>query len=414
MKTIRVKRLPAFSKFLNKRDKRVNVLYGGAGSGKSHSMAQLFIRRLYEEEDMRMLVLRKTLPALRITAYQLMLDLLREYELPFKLNKSEMLIKANTSEILFKSLDDPEKIKSYEGNYVWIEEATEISHEDFTQLNLRLRRKNRKSINQMYLTFNPISRFHWLNTKLIEGAHSDIAVHHSTYKDNPFLSKEYIAELEGLTDENFYKIYTLGEFGELKNVIYTNYVVKDIPAYEYESTIYGCDFGFNNPTALLEVNVKDGEYYERELLYRTHLTNQDLIAELKRLVKPNCAIYADSAEPARIEEISRAGFDIRPADKSVKDGIDHVKSQRIHIDANSPNLIAEKRGYKYREDRNGNVLDEPVKFRDHLMDCERYAIYTARNTSSEAVPADMMTYQGSDRRAKAIPKFGAGGGIPGL
>lgn len=410
MKEIRIKRLPTFRKFLDKRIKRINVIYGGAGSGKSHGMAQLFIRRLYEEQDIRMLVLRKTLPALRITAYQLILDLLREYNLPFALNKSEMLIRNGTSEILFKSLDDPEKIKSYEGNYLWIEEATEISYEDFTQLNLRLRRKNIEHINQMYLTFNPISRFHWLNTQLIESTRGDIAMHHSTYKDNPFLSKDYIAELEGLTDENFYKIYTLGEFGELKNIIYINYIIEDLLD-EYESTFYGLDFGFNNPTALLEINERDGEYYERELLYQTHLTNQDLIGKLKMLIKQGCTIYADSAEPARIEEISRAGFDIRPANKSVKDGIDFVKSQRIHIDRNSPNLIAEKHGYKYREDRNGNVLDDPVKFRDHLMDCERYAIYTARDISGDAVPADMMT---ASKHTKAIPGFYAGKGIPGL
>jgi len=402
MKEIRIKRLPTFRKFLDLRTKRINVIYGGAGSGKSYSIAQLFIRRLYEEENIRMLVLRKTLPALRITAYQLVLDLLREYDLPFTLNKSEMLIRNGTNEILFKSLDDPEKIKSYEGNYLWIEEATEITYEDFTQLNLRLRRKNQNNINQMYLTFNPISRFHWLNTQLIESTREDIAIHHSTYKDNPFLSREYIAELEGLTDENFYKVYTLGEFGELKNIIYTNYNIEDLPT-NYESTIYGLDFGFNNPTALLEVNIKDNEYYERELLYETHLTNQDLIGKLKSLIRSDCTIYADSAEPARIEEISRAGFDIRSADKSVKDGIDFIKSQRIHIDRNSPNLIAEKHGYKYREDRNGNIFDEPVKFRDHLMDCERYAIYTARNTSGNAVPVDMMTTHSKLK----VPGFGS-------
>jgi phage terminase large subunit len=376
MKTIRVKRLPTFYRFLDKRDKRINVIYGGAGSGKSYSIAQLFIRRLYEEEDIRMLVLRKTLPALRITAYRLIQDILKEYGLPFELNKSEMIIKVGSSEILFKSLDDPEKIKSYEGNYLWIEEATEISYEDFTQLNLRLRRKNKNGINQMYLTFNPISRFHWLNTELIEGAREDIAVHHSTYIDNPFLTAEYIAELEGLTDENFYKIYTRGEFGELRNVIYSNYVVEDLSKIVPEEIIYGIDFGWNNENAIIEVGIKDNEYYLTERLYATQLTNNDLIEKMKTIINPSVTIYADSAEPARIEEIARAGFDIHAANKNVLDGIDHMKSHTLHIDPNSTNLINEIRAYKYKEDRNGNVKEEPVKFRDHLLDAARYSVYT--------------------------------------
>ena len=402
MKIIRPKRLSRFRKFLyDDQTKRINVIYGGAGSGKSYSVAQLFIRRLYEENDIRMLVLRKTLPALRITAYQLIRDLLREYDLPFSLNKSEMLIRNGTSEILFKSLDDPEKIKSYEGNYLWIEEATEITYTDFTQLNLRLRRKNLEHINQMYLTFNPISRFHWLNTQLIESTREDIAIHHSTYKDNPFLSKDYIAELEGLTDENFYKIYTLGEFGELKNIIYSNYVVEDLTNVDYDTVIYGVDFGYNNPNALIEVGIKDDEYYLSERLYETHMTNQDLIIKLRTLIRQDRTIYADTAEPARIDEIRRAGFDIHPADKSVKDGIDLIKSKKIHVDRNSANLISELRGYKYKEDKNGNVLEDPVKFRDHLIDAMRYAMYSLRGGDICAVPANMMSAPSSK-----VPGFG--------
>ena len=383
MRTITAKRLLTFHKFLDKRDKRINVIYGGAGSGKSYSIAQLFIRRLYEEENIRMLVLRKTLPALRITAYRLVQDILKEYELPFKLNKSEMIIKVGSSEILFKSLDDPEKIKSYEGNYLWIEEATEVNYEDFIQLNLRLRRKNKDNINQMYLTFNPISRFHWLNMQLIEGSREDIAIHHSTYKDNPFLTPEYIAELEGLTDENFYKIYTRGEFGELRNVIYSNYVVKDISKIVPEEIIYGIDFGWNNENAIIEIAIKDNEYYLTERLYATQLTNNDLIEKMNTIIKPSVTIYADSAEPARIEEIARAGFDIYAANKNVLDGIDHVKSHKLHIDKNSVNLINEIRAYKYKEDRDGNVKEDPVKFRDHLLDALRYSTYTHSKSISK-------------------------------
>jgi len=380
MKKIEVILNPKIGKFLSQSKKRINVLFGGAGSGKSYTVAQYLLLKLYQEKDIRILVVRKTLPALRITAYLLILDLLEEYGFPYLLNKTEMTISVGRNKMLFKSLDDPEKIKSYEGNYVWIEEASEISHKDFMQLNLRLRRRT-DSVNQMFLTFNPINEFHWLNEKLVQGRRKDTAVNQSTYRDNPFLDQIYIDELNALKgeDETYYQVYALGEWGVLKNVIYTNYEIvkgKDWPE-SFDETIYGLDFGFNNPSALLEIGIKDTEYYERERLYKTGLTNADLIAELEKLVgnKDN-NIYADSAEPARIEEIQRAGYNIYPSKKEVKDGLDFVKRHRVYIHEDSVNHIDEKRGYKYKEDKNGNILEEPVKFRDHLQDCERYALYT--------------------------------------
>lgn len=383
------KLIETFYQFLENRKKRIMVVYGGAGSGKSVSMAQLFIRRLISENDMRMLVLRKTLPALRITAYRLILDLLKQYGIPHTLNKTEMLIvcPATGTEILFKSLDDPEKIKSYEGNYLWIEEATEVNREDFMQLNLRMRRANPYGINQLYLSFNPISAFHWIKTELIDSGRDDIATHHSTYLDNPFLSAEYKAEIEALIhqDENFWKIYGLGEFGILQNTIYHNYVVEPVSIWppNMEDRFFGLDFGFNNETALVEVNIYDAEPYVRERLYEKGLTNADLIARLKSLDVGRDTIYCDSAEPARITEIRKSGLVAVPAKKDVKDGLDYCKRQKIHISADSSNLIDEIRGYKYKEDRDGNVQDEPVKFRDHLLDALRYALYTGMKRGSK-------------------------------
>ncbi|MGB4714956.1 MAG: terminase large subunit, partial [Defluviitoga tunisiensis] len=102
-----------------------------------------------------------------------------------------------------------------------------------------------------------------------------------------------------------------------------------------------------------------------------------LIQELEYFVKDkNCEIYADSAEPARITEIARAGFNVYPAEKSVKDGIDFVKRKMIYLYEECANAAREIQMYKWKEDRKGNVLDEPVKFNDHAMDALRYAVYT--------------------------------------
>lgn len=387
MPEIRVQRLERFSKFLEKRKKKFMVVYGGRHSGKSYAVAQLFIRRLYEEEDTRMLVLRKTLPALKITAYRLIVDLLQQYQLPYSLNKSvPITIKYGNNEILFGSLDDPEKFKSYEGNYLWIEEATDLTFDEFLKLSLVMSRRNDSNINQIYLTFNPVSCNHWAITHFVDSSRDDIAVMHSTYHDNPFLADDHIQQLENLIkeDDSLYMIYVLGKCGEIKNRIYTKYAIAPCPD-ELDEIRYGLDFGFNNPTALLETGFKDGQCYERELLYQTHLTNQELIELLKQLVTHKRApVYADPAEPARIAAIKQAGFNVLPANNSVSDGIDYVKSCHPIIDQDSPNLIAEKQGYKWQE-KGGIVLDKPVGFRDHLMACERYALYSPAGKQSKAL-----------------------------
>ena len=374
-----VERLATFHEFFqSNQNKRLLAVYGGAGSGKSVATAQHIVYLLLTHPNARILVIRKTLPALRITAYRLILDILSQMGVPFYLNKSELVIRFNNSEILFKGLDDPEKIKSYEANYVWVEEATEISKEDFLQLNLRMRRANRAGINQMFLTFNPIDQYHWLITDIVQGNRDDGAIHHSTYRDNiRFLSPEYIAELEGLIhqDQNYYRIYALGEPGVLENVIYRSYeIVDDYPA--AGDQYFGLDFGFNNPSALVQVTERDQQIYIRELLYKSGLTNADLISILREILPDGALIYADAAEPARIQEIRNAGYNIHSADKSVLDGIDAVKRRRLFIHSDSQNLIGEIRGYSYRTDKNGRVLEDPIKFRDHAMDALRYAIHT--------------------------------------
>lgn len=373
----KIKRIKKFSNFDEQnRDKRIILNYGGAGSGKSYSRAQKYVLKLIQEDDIRILVSRKTLPALKVTAYQGILDILNSLNIPYKLNKSELVLSFKNNKIYFKSLDDREKIKSLEINYVWLEEASEFTREDIIQLNLRMRRKNKNGLNQMDLTFNPIDANHFLIKEYINNPTEDIAINHSTYKDNPFLDEEYKRELEDLInkDENYYRIYTLGEPGVLSNIIYTNYIIEDFDIYP---ECYGQDYGFNNPSAMIAIQIKDNEIYAKEILYQKGMTTDDLISWMdKEKIDKNIIIYGDSAEPKTIEQIKRAKYKITNSMKEVKAGIDFVKSHKIHIHKDSINLQQEIRGYKYRELSDGTVLDEPVKYSDHILDALRYAVFT--------------------------------------
>ena len=375
----RVKVIKKIYSFLKNSEKQKEVVvYGGAGSGKSYTVAQfLIIEKLLSNRNKRLLVTRKYNPSLRVTTWKLIHELLDEFKIPYIENKTEQVLQLpRRNEIYFRGLDDAEKIKSSEFNYIWMEEATEFDYEDYLQLKLRLRRAT-NSVNQMFLTFNPVAG--WTQKQFFEQESDDVAILHTTYVDNPFLVKEYTEMLELLKeqDEAFYQIYTLGQFAILKNKIYNNYqIVSKIPE-NFDEIIYGVDFGYNNPSVVLEIGLKDDNIYITKELYETRLTNEELIEKLKYFVKnKNAEIYADSAEPDRIKEIERAGFNIRAAKKAkqkVANGIDLLKRKKIYIHETCTNTIKEIQSYKWKEKKDGEILDEPVKFLDHAMDAMRYA-----------------------------------------
>ncbi|KJU82935.1 Phage terminase, large subunit, PBSX [Candidatus Magnetobacterium bavaricum] len=357
---------------------------GGAGSSKSHSLAQLFLYKFLTEQRKKFLIVRKTLPALKLSTLMLFNSLLSDLGIMGQIEIEKVMLnyRFKNNFLHFGSLDDPEKAKSTEWNYIWLEEATEFTQEDFRILKLRLRAKPTDgNINQIFMSFNPVDENHWIK-KMIDnsGGSHDITEIHSAYRDNPFLFDEYRQGLETLVREdiNFYNVYTLGQWGRLSNIIYSNWnVVPEMPT--GGDTIYGLDFGFNNPTALIQVTIKDAIVYVKELIYQSKLTNHDLIHKMQQLLPldhKRYPIYADVAEPDRIQEIYNAGFNILPSDKNVKDGIDFVKRQALNLHIDSINVRKEIVGYSYKKDRLENVLDEPVKYNDHAMDAIRYALYT--------------------------------------
>jgi phage terminase large subunit len=371
---------------------RYLINIGGARSSKSHSIAQRLVQRFTNCPGRKILICRKTFPALRLTAYRLIVDLLYAYGLygGVEHNKTEHVIvnPLNGAIIVFMAIDDPEKIKSTEWNDIWCEEGTEFTWEDFLILQTRLSaRPHLNHPNQIFLSLNPSDEQSWINQRVILGPSfsGKIEIIRSSYRDNPFLDADYIALLEDLKnqDENAWRVYALGDWGVLQDLIYQPYeVLPEFPD-KFDDGFYGLDFGFNAPTALLEIGVKDvKDHYLRQKLYQTHLTNADLIEKLKIIIpKENMGwpIYGDSEDPNRINEIHRAGFNIHPAEKgpdSVRAGIDLCKAQKFYTLAENVDLNKERGVYKWKQDKNGKILDEPVKFMDHLMDAKRYAIFT--------------------------------------
>jgi len=270
--------------------------------------------------------------------------------------------------IEFFGLEDHDRAKGPGRDVLFCNEANLLSKALFDQLDMRTKGK-------VITDLNPSDFDIWCY-HLSDGP--DAVRVHSTYKDNPFLPDAQRRVIEGYkeADPLMWKVYGLGERGASQEQIYTHWrMVSDVPPGE---VVYGLDFGFRNPTALVRVTIADGCIFVHELLYQSGINTGQLLEIIPELIPDRYAdIYCDAAEPKTIDELYRAGFNVKPADKDVYAGIMKVKSMPMHVTATSANLMQELRKYKWKTDMNGKIIDkEPVKMDDHLLDAMRYAVFT--------------------------------------
>jgi phage terminase large subunit len=299
-------------------------------------------------------------------------DILKQNELydEYSHNKSSSEFQFNGNIIEFISLDKPTKVRGRKRDLLYINEANEITFEDWQQLIFR-------TTGRIILDYNPSDEFHFIYDKIKPRDDADFFI--TTYKNNPFLSPELISEIERLQDidENYWKVYGLGEIGSSKSLIFRINEVRDVPE-QAKLLAYGCDFGFtNDPTTIVGVYLLGDELYLEELLYQTNLTNQDIATEFIKLgFDRRTEIFADDSEPKSIEEIYRMGWNIKKANKKeIMLGIDMMKRYRLNVTMNSVNMVKEFKNYKWVEDKNGNVLNKPVDMFNHTIDAIRYVLY---------------------------------------
>ena len=363
-----------FSHLLNS-DKRITVEQGGSRSGKTYNIL-IWIIFYYStnNEDKTITICRKTFPSLRASVMRDFLDILKRFDIYDERfhNKTNNEYELNGNLIEFISLDQPQKIRGRKRDLLYINEANELYFEDWQQLVMR-------TTGKVIIDYNPSDSFHWIYDRVIP--RDDCEFFQTTYKDNPFLDKEIINEIERLrdTDDDYWRIYGLGERGVSRATIFQFSVVDSIPE-QATFLSYGMDFGFtNDPTSLVKVSMQGNDIYIHELLYHTNLTNDDISNKLQGLeIGRYDVIYADSAEPKSIEELYRKKWNIKPTAKgsdSVMAGIDMLKRYNLKVTKTSLNLIKELQNYKWQEDKNGNLLNRPIDNYNHAIDATRYAVW---------------------------------------
>lgn len=362
---------------------RYLISYGGAGSSKSFSAAQKILFRVLIEDNHRFLVIRKTARSMKRSVFQLFRDIIEQWDISdlFTINLTDLSItcKANKNQIIMSGLDDVEKLKSIAGiTGIWIEESSEITQDDFTQLDLRLR-GHTNYYKQIIMTFNPISSQLWIKKRFFDNIDPDATIVHSSYLDNNFIDDRYKQILTDLAgqNKNFHDVYAKGIWGSRKGLIFPDYELIDNLPDDYMFRMYGIDFGFNHAQTLIEARVTEDSIYVRELFYKTETLVTDLITYMKQTGISNDAhIYADSANPDKIVTIVNAGFRrCIGAKKDVIAGIDYIKSKKLYVTSDSENLIKELGIYSWKVDKDGEPTEIPVKIFDDAIDALRYAVF---------------------------------------
>ena len=370
------------------------ITNGGAGSGKSVFCAQkLLIKALGSRR--KVLVVRKVDRTIKDSVFELITSLLKKWGLwnHCKVNYSTFTIELpNGSIFLFKGLMDSERIKSIADiTDIWVEEATELEQDDYTQLDLRLRAM---APNLQYLiSFNPISRAHWIYKRWFSEKavfdESNTMILRTTYKDNRFLPQSYIKALEDKinSDPVYYRIYALGEFASLDKLIYNNW---ETGIYDHTKIqgqlICGLDFGYtNDPTAFVAaiLNEEDKSIYVFREWGSTNKTNDEIAAIITAMGFSKSVIIADSAEKKSIEELKRHGLQrIKASEKgkgSVLHGIQKLQQYKLIVHPDCHALITELENYSWKK-KDGEYVNEPLDNGfDHYLDSLRYSLQCVQN-----------------------------------
>lgn len=376
---------------------RTQIFYGGSASGKSHFLAQRAVMDLLRG-GRNYLVVRQVGRYLRGSVYQQILNVIYAWGVAhlFDIHKTDMLITCvNGYQIIFAGLDDVEKLKSLTPEKgaitdVWVEEATETERNTVKQLYKRQRGGSIHTRKRLTMSFNPILQTHWIYTDYFaplgwadtQTTHvsETLSILKTTYQDNGFLTPEDIADLENETDAYFYTVYTLGNWGVLGHVIFTNWRVEDLreKRAQFTNPHNGLDFGFSSDPAAMPVTHYDKAHktiYVYDELYERGLTNDLLADEIKKRIGRQY-VTCDSAEPKSIAELQQYGVSAVPARKgkdSVVYGIQWLQQQTIVVDTSCVNVQNELRQYHWKEDKDGHAMRVPVDKYNHAIDGLRYA-----------------------------------------
>ena len=359
-------------------DNRYLILYGGSSSSKTISVLQYLVLYALKYPNKRITLTSESIPVMKKTLIADLKDVVMQEA--WKLgtfNKSDLTyIFPNGSVFNFVPADEESRFKGPRQDIFYSDEVNHIPERVYDQADIRTK-------DLVISSFNPTSRF-WLADRF---ENDKTFVHHSTVLDNPFVSPNIIEALKSRAakDPNFYKVYFLGEWGNLEGLVFEEGrdwdIVESMPR-DFDKRVLAVDFGYSiDPTAIIDIRYFRGELWAREIEYKTGLVNSDIAYLINKTSKVT-RVVADSAEPKSIEEIHRLGIDIHPSQKgrdSINHGINLLKEFKLNVTKDSVNLIKELRNYSWAKDKDGNMLNKPIDDFNHTIDALRYGVWDMLN-----------------------------------
>lgn len=353
-----------------KPDVRTIVNKGGTRSSKTWSILQLlYVIALKSKRPRTISVVSESLPHLKRGCIRDFENMLKADELWSEdaWNATDKIYRVNGCEIEFFGADSPGKVLGAARDILFINECINVPFDVYRQLATRTREK-------VLLDYNPLYEF-WVDAKVLPSA--DARLVHSTYKDNEMLTVAQITEIEyqGSIDENYRRVYILGETGSYEGLVIQNWdIVGEMPS-DFKKEFIGLDFGYSAPTAIEHIRLSGGEVWIDEIAYERGMTNGAIASRIKDAGLGHVTVIADCQEPKSIKELQNAGLQVEPSEKgkdSVRLGIQIMNRYKKHYTKRSLGSIDENRKYRYKMNPNGDYTGEPVKEFDHAKDAERY------------------------------------------
>ena len=363
---------------------------GGVGSGKTIAGSIETIKFIINNPGGVFVIAAPTYPMLRDATLRTFFEwcpkeLIKEY------NRSEGIIKfVNGSEILTRSCDDPRTIERIRGLTIagfWIDEAAMVDELAWKVLIARLRQKpyNLKG----WITTTPRG-YNWIYRRFVSERKNNYSIIHCSSKDNPYLTKEYISELEGSYSGVFSRQEIEGEFVGFEGLVYSDFnrnihVIEVSEKKFFKEVIAGVDWGYTNPSVILVVGIDENNvFYIVEEFYKKKVDKDELVEVAVSLRnKYNISVfYCDPSEPEFIDKFRKSGLNAVKGNNSVIAGINEVSvklkiinnKSKLYVNNRCVNTIVEFENYRYPDDKNNKVSELPLKVYDHAMDALRYAI----------------------------------------
>ncbi|KKM01846.1 hypothetical protein LCGC14_1714080 [marine sediment metagenome] len=384
-----------FTELWNTADQyKIHLLRGGARSSKSYSLMQMVFLWLMtgrigaiKQPSGIFAIVRNVLPALKDTVLRDFINYLTEMGVADYVDhlKTRNTFEYNNRVVTFFPATDESRLKGRQNDFVWINEANDLSWYEFQQLIMR-------TGGCLWCDYNPDNPDSWVKTELEEKRlekRKDVNLMISTVLMNPFLSDSQREEINNLADydNELYEVYTLGNWVKFKGLIFPNWDIiesKDFPSNALKQC-YAMDIGYNDATVLLHVVLQDKTLFIDEVFHETGLTTADVIKLLDESPVRNSRIIADAQAKSFIEEIKRRKYRIRPCKKgpdSLLNGIKKVKSLKLKITDRSLKTMQELKRFKWKKDKNGDDTDEPLNRYKNAPDAIRYgAMYLTKTNT---------------------------------